>query len=62
MNNDQLNNLIQGIGIMTELWVITYNNFRSHGMNDTDAVIHTKAFMSILVDSATINGSMEGGQ
>lgn len=52
MNNDKLNSLIQGIGVMTELWIITYQNFRNGGMNEADAVTHTKAFIAVLLDSA----------
>lgn len=55
MNNDQIDQLIQGIGIMTDLWVITYQNFKNHGMNDTDAVNNTKALMSVMVDSVINN-------
>ena len=48
MNNDQVKQIIQGIGVMTELWMITYNGFKSQGLNDADALSHTKAFMSII--------------
>ena len=51
MNNDQVNAIIQGISICTELWTITYNGFVSQGLNDQDALIHTRAFMSIMLDS-----------
>lgn len=51
MNNDQVNQLIQGIGMMTELWVITYNGFVNQGMSNEDAIMHTKALMSIMVES-----------
>lgn len=51
MNNDQVNQIIQGIGLLTELWVITYRGFKNQGLNDEEAVIHTKALMSIMVDS-----------
>lgn len=51
MNNEQVNQLIQGIGMMTELWIITYNGFVNQGMTDEDAIMHTKALMSIMVES-----------
>lgn len=51
MNNDQVNQLIAGIGILTELWSITYQGFTKQGMAPEEAVMHTKALMSILVES-----------
>lgn len=51
MNSDQLNQLIQGIGMMTELYLITYQNFKAQNLSDDDAVKHTKAFMSIMMES-----------
>ena len=51
MNNDQVKKLIQGIGVMTELWMITYNGFKKQGLNDSDAIVHTKAFMSVMMNS-----------
>ena len=58
MNNEQIDQLIQGIGIMTELWAITYKNFLKQGMDADDAVIHTKALMSIMIGSV-IGGKTE---
>lgn len=51
MNNEQVNQLIQGIGAMTELWMITYQGFKRQGLNDEDSVMHTKAIMSIMMES-----------
>lgn len=51
MTNDKLNNLIQSIGLLTELWSITYQGFKRQGMSDSDAMQHTKAFMSGMFDS-----------
>lgn len=51
MNSEQVNNIIQGIGVMTELWTITYQSFRKQGLNEIEAVRHTKELMSIMVDS-----------
>lgn len=47
-NNDAVQELINGIGIMTELWIITYDSFTSHGMNDREAFAHTREFMSVI--------------
>lgn len=51
MNNNQVNQIIQGIGVMTELWTITFNGFVKQGLSEQDAIIHTKALMSIMVES-----------
>lgn len=61
MNNDQVNQIIQGLGVMTELWNITYNNFVSQGFPANEAIEHTKAFMSIMVNTFmdTNGGSKE---
>lgn len=51
MNNDQVNQLIQGVGLISEMWLITYQSFKNQGLNDEAAVIHTKALMSIMIES-----------
>lgn len=51
MNNDQVKQLIQGLGVMTELWMITYHGFKKQGLIDSDAIDHTKALMSLMVNS-----------
>lgn len=58
MNNDQVNQIIQGIGMMTELYMIAYQSFKKQGLSNEEAVIHTKALMSIMVDS--LYGNKEG--
>jgi hypothetical protein len=58
MNNEQVNELIKGIGLITELWMITYKAFESQGLSNEDATMQTKALMSIMVNSivGTNNG------
>lgn len=51
MNNDQLKQLIQNLGMMTELWTITFNGFKAQGMPIDQALIHTKAFMSTMMET-----------
>lgn len=51
MNNEQVNKLIQGIGMMTELWMITYNGFKRQGLTDKESLMHTKLFMSVMLES-----------
>ena len=62
MNNDQVNALIKGIGLMTELWMITYNGFKSQGLSNEDAIAHTKSLMSIMVGSIFENNGGEANQ
>lgn len=59
MNNEQVNQLINGIGTMAELWIITYQSFKKQGMNNEDAIMHTKALMSIMVESFYGSGQEE---
>lgn len=56
MNNEQINQLIQGIGMMTELYLITFSNFKKQNLNDEDAIKHTKAFMSVMMETFTDTG------
>lgn len=49
MNNDKLNELLQGLGAMSEFWIITYESFKKHGLSDSEALTHTQAFMSIML-------------
>lgn len=60
MNNEQINQLIQAIGMMTELYSITYNNFRLQKLSDEEAIKHTKAFMSVIMESLMGAGNKEG--
>ena len=49
MNNEKVTELLTAIGALNELWGVTYNNFLKQGYNKTDARMHTKEFMSVLV-------------
>ena len=51
MNNDVVNQLIKGIGVMAELWTITFRSFISQGFTVSDAMLHTKAFMSVIIEN-----------
>ena len=57
MNNDQINQLIQGIGMMTELYMITYQNFKKQGVSDDDAIKHAKALIAVMMESFIDNDS-----
>ena len=51
MIDDNINNLINNIGVLTELWTITYSGFVRQGFNNLDAMTHTKAFTEAMVKS-----------
>lgn len=51
MTGDQINQIIQGIGLMTEMYTITYQSFKKQGLGDEEAIKHTKAFISVMMDS-----------
>ena len=61
MNNDAVNQLIQGIGVMAELWTITFKSFISQGLKVSEAMEHTKAFMSVIVENI-ISSDSNGGK
>ena len=48
MNNSEsmLNELIKGIGMTTELWMITYGSFKKQKLSDEEAIEHTKACLA----------------
>lgn len=54
MNNptNMVNELIKGIGALSELWIITYTSFKNLKLSDDDALEHTKAFMSVMLRDA----------
>lgn len=62
MNDTQVKQLIQGIGLMTELWTITYQGFKNQGLSDDVAMAHTRAFMSIMLTPLFNNASNQEGK
>lgn len=64
MTNDQINQIIQGVGLMTEIYTITYQSFKKQGLSDKEAIKHTKAFISVMMDSIVGNdgkSTQQGG-
>lgn len=47
--NEKLKEFLLGIGALTELWMIRYNNFRKQGLNHFDALEHTGAFTKVIL-------------
>ena len=51
--NEKTLEFIKSIGVMTEIWMVIYQTFLSRGMNQEEAMVHTKGlyetiFMTLL--------------
>ena len=55
-SSNMLNELIKTIGMMSELWMITYNSFKNMKLSDEEAMNHTKAYMSVIMHEAMTSG------
>lgn len=55
-SSNMLNELIKTIGMMSELWMITYNSFKNMKLSDEEAMEHTKAFMSAIMHEVMFSG------
>lgn len=53
MNENAIENLINGFGVMTEMWIICYKSFVEHGMTEAQATKHTQAFMESIIKVVT---------
>lgn len=51
--NEKVKELLVAVGALTELWVVTYNNFRNQGLKHSDALDHTGAFIKVLISQTT---------
>ena len=59
MNNDKVLEIIQSLGAMTDMWIIIYRSFIEHDMSNDEAIMHTKALMSSILESALGNKNTE---
>ena len=59
MNNDKILEVIQSLGVMTDMWIITYRSFMEHNMTSDEAIMHTKALMSSILESSIGNKNAE---
>lgn len=55
-SSNMLNELIKTIGMMSELWMITYNSFKNMKLSDEEAMKHTKEYMSVIIHEAMSSG------
>lgn len=51
----QLEELITGVGAITELWSMVYKNLRSQGMTVTEAAINTESIVKTIFAIGGIN-------
>ena len=51
MNENAIENLINGFGAMTEMWIICYKSFIDHGMTEAQAIKHTQSFMASVIEA-----------
>ena len=61
MNNDMVNQLILGIGAMAEIWTVAFNSFINQGFTAPEAMEHTTALMSVILEN-TISSDSNGGK
>ena len=55
-SSNMLNELINSMGIMSELWMIIYSGFKNMNLSDEEAMKHTKEFMSLIMHEAMPSG------
>lgn len=53
--SDNINKFISNMGILCETWLVTYNQFLSHGLEHKAALEHTQSFMKAFMESSTGN-------
>ena len=53
---DGLKSFMTNLGILCETWIVVYNNFTKLGLDNKDALAHTKEFMSSVVNGVVQNG------
>jgi hypothetical protein len=51
----QLEELITGVGAITELWTMVYKNLRDQGLTVTEAAINTKSIVETIFAIGGIN-------
>ena len=55
MDNDKINELINGIGALSEMWSIAYTSFLSQGLDPAEAAVHTKMLFKTLLEVSMDN-------
>ena len=50
--NEKALEFIKQIGVMTEIWIVVYQAFLSRGMNQEEAMMHTKHFYETIIKTS----------
>ena len=53
--NDKLQDFLKNMGVMCELWLVIFSQFKEKGLDDKAALAHTKSFMEATF-ATIING------
>lgn len=61
MNDEQVKTFLDAMGALTELWYTTYQNFVRLGLQPAEALIHTQAMISTLLNTNSRRGEEEDG-
>lgn len=59
--NDDLRNFTNGLGLMCEIWSMTYNKFIEMGYTHETALDHTKGIITAFQSTLPNNGGIIGG-
>ena len=51
--NEKVLEFIQGLGALTEIWLVTYTNFKKQNLSDAEAFAHTREFMKVMMSTIT---------
>lgn len=46
---EELKKFLEGVGALTELWVVIYTNFRKQGVNHKEAIDFTKGMIDCVL-------------
>lgn len=52
--NEELNMFIKSLGALSEVWAITYKNFLRQGFDEETALIHTQAFVAMILSAGDL--------
>lgn len=55
MNENNITELFNSIGVFVDLWVITFNNFLQRGFDRKEALKHTKSLFETVLSVNNIN-------
>ena len=54
--DEKLKSFIDSMGVLCEVWTLTYTNFVNQGLKPSEAMKHTQGFMSTFIATITQTG------